>query len=370
MAGMWRGVGFAWSSPFDWPKAGDLCVVPPFCSWMLQNGVGDGRLFLVDVGCRGGLPPEVAAWPGEVIGVGADPDSAEISRLARASRWPGMSWVSAWIESHDGGDALPGGMSRAEWRSWNNRTWRRTSSCVAQTVEASSAPPGDPGQQAEPAPRRTLDDIARPLSRVDLVKVDTDGHDLDVLRSGQAVLRNALAVHVEVQFQGDAHPRANTFGNVDLLLRQAGFELFDLNVHRHSRAVLPSRFLGSGGAPTERGQVVWGDALYARDWVSTSSAATPRVWELAAILELFGLPDCAMELLDAGGHLQGRPDGRRALGGNWWPDGGDAARHLLQTSPSKLLAVPDASGANRSLRRSIRARLERVGEVARHMLSV
>jgi hypothetical protein len=291
---------------------------------------------VVDVGCRGGPPRWVHAWPGTLAGVGVDPDPAEIRRLCAEDRWPGFRWVAAWIGRPDGDEGLPEGMDRARWRAWNNRTWRRTSSDVAQRVRGMQVPPGDPGQQEAPPPWMTLDALAGE-GRVDLLKVDTDGHDLEVLESGPETLSRALAVDVEVQLQGDAHPRANTFANIDALLRRAGFELFDLRLHRHSRAALPAPFLGWGGSPTHLGQTVWGDALYVRDAVATPWAPLgERGWTLAAIFELAGLPDCAAELIDAGLVPGADADARDAIGRGWWADGGEQARRWLGAHPSML----------------------------------
>jgi hypothetical protein len=83
-----------------------------------------------------------------------------------------------------------------------------------------------------------------------------------------------------------------------------GFSLFDLEVYRYSRAVLPKPFVYRIPAQTESGQVLWADALYLRDagradyereWPLTLSAQ--QILKLACLFEIFGLNDCAVELL-------------------------------------------------------------------------
>lgn len=310
----------------------------PFCTWLLQHGpAASTSLFVIDVGCRGGPPDWVRVWPGEIRGVGIDPDRVEIDRLRAEARWPGISWVPGWAGHPAGADGLPSGMDRATWRALNLGTWRRTSSAVAQRVLAEQVPPGDPGQQTEPPPMVSVDDLCVGSPRVDLLKVDTDGHDLEVLESAPATLDRALAVAVEVQLQGQAHPRASNFANIDRLLRSAGFELFDLRVHRHSRAGLPAPFWGRGGAPTHGGQTVWGDAVYFRDVIASPwRGLQDRGWMLAALFELAGLPDCAVELVQAG--LVPGADERAvaALRRGWWRDGGTRALRWLSARPGML----------------------------------
>lgn len=314
-------------------------VLPPFSSWMQSYGPVLVRdLSLLDVGCRGGPPEWLRRWPGRLTGVGVDPDQAEIAHLRGAARWPGMTWQAAWVGHEQAELGLPPGMNRARWRSHNNRTWRRTSSAVAQQVLAEVVPPGDPGQQTDPPPMTSVDALAAALSRIDVLKVDTDGHDLEVLESAASTLDRVLAVDVEVQLQGDPHPRANTFANIDRLVRAAGFELFDLRLHRHSRAALPSPFWGSGGSPTHTGQTVWGEAKYFRDPLASPwpQLTSDRGWMLAALFELAALPDCAVELVKAGFVPGAGDDAVQALGRGWWRDGGTRAREWLMATPAKL----------------------------------
>ncbi len=310
----------------------------PFCAWMLEHAPEQARtLALVDVGCRGGPPEWLRRWPGRLVGVGVDPDTVEVARLTTEGAWPDVAFSAAWVGHPYAEDGLPPGMNRARWRSYNNRTWRRTSSERAQRVLAVEVPPGDPGQQSAPPPMITLDELAAPLPRVDVLKVDTDGHELEVLESGAATLARALVVDIEVQLQGPAHPRANTFSNLDRLLRGAGFELFDLRPHRHSRAGLPAPFWGSGGSPTHAGQTVWADAVYARD-----VAADPwpdlgdRGWTLAALFELAALPDCAVELVENGLVAGASADAITMLSRGWWGDGGVWASRALAEAPARL----------------------------------
>jgi len=143
-------------------------------------------------------------------------------------------------------------------------------------------------------------------SRLDFLKVDTDGHDIEVILGASNILDagGVLGLRVEVQFHGSPHEHANTFSNIDRVLRGRGFSLFDLDVYRYSRADLPAPFVYDIPAQTTSGQISWGEALYLRDVSSPRyedmwkyEVTTERVMKLAALFDLFDLPDCAAELL-------------------------------------------------------------------------
>ena len=137
------------------------------------------------------------------------------------------------------------------------------------------------------------------------MKIDTDGSDLQVLIGADEILRfGVLGLKIEVQFQGAAHPYANTFANIDSYLRERGFSLYDLRPFRYSRGALPRPFESRLMASTVAGQLLSGHAVYFRDIGHPDYeqhfpfTVTPaRVLKLAALFDVFRLPDCAAELL-------------------------------------------------------------------------
>jgi hypothetical protein len=146
---------------------------------------------------------------------------------------------------------------------------------------------------------------------VDFLKVDTDGHDIEVILGARNILASGvIGLRVEEQLHGSPHKYANTFSNIDRLLRERGFSLFDLDVYRYSRADLPAPFVYDIPAQTTTGQVSWGEALYLRDLGSPAyesmwnyEVTAERVMKLAALFDLFELPDCAAELLRNRAHF-------------------------------------------------------------------
>lgn len=147
----------------------------------------------------------------------------------------------------------------------------------------------------------------RGIEWVDFMKIDVEGAEFDVLKGSEDYLRNGvLGVKVEVRF----HETSNqpVFNEVDVYMRQLGFRLFDLDIYRHGRKVLPEVFRHKNDkghlipGPTKKGQVIWADALYFRDAVAEIRSGIGQwdknaVLKLATLFEIYNLPDCAIELL-------------------------------------------------------------------------
>src|SRR5262245_4871028 len=145
-----------------------------------------------------------------------------------------------------------------------------------------------------------------PHPSIDFIKIDTDGADYEVLLGAERTMAESscLGILIEVQFHGDVSAEANLFCNIDRLLRARGFSLFDIEVYRYSRAVLPKRFVYDIPAQTIEGQVIFGDALYLRDAGDPNyeamwdiSLPAGKILKLAALSEIYGLEDCAAEVL-------------------------------------------------------------------------
>jgi FkbM family methyltransferase len=111
------------------------------------------------------------------------------------------------------------------------------------------------------------------------VKVDTQGTELDILRSGERLMRESvLGVYTEALF----HPfyeGQSLFADLDAHLRGLGFVLFDLD-----------RTLRRGsGHPTalySRRQVVWAHCLYLREPGAVATQSPPDVRRLARYVSL------------------------------------------------------------------------------------
>jgi hypothetical protein len=139
------------------------------------------------------------------------------------------------------------------------------------------------------------------LGAINFIKLDVEGSELDILKGGKHCLQNVMGLSLEVLFH-DSLRHQPTFSEIDLWLSSQGFKLFDLALYRHARKVLPLPTDDLGA--TRQGQVLWGQALYLRDAVAELNDNSfnyfwnrERILKLVSMMELFCLPDCAIELV-------------------------------------------------------------------------
>jgi FkbM family methyltransferase len=263
---------------------------------------------LVDVGASGGIADCWRAFGDGIKALAFDPLVTEVERLNAAETRPGVRYEAAFVGANGFDLLFPPDLRNDPVQSRNNDPFPRVSAMRAsQLLQRDSV--RDAYNRGAPPVTTTrfvaLDDAVSATSAVDFVKVDTDGHDIEVLMGADRLIRSGvLGVLIECQFHGATHPYANTFANIDLFLRERGLSLFDLDVNRYSRSALPAKFVYRIPAQTVSGQALWGDALYLRDLgdpsyeAKHSFVATPdRVAKLAALFALFGLGDCIAELL-------------------------------------------------------------------------
>ena len=105
-----------------------------------------------------------------------------------------------------------------------------------------------------------LDNILLP-KKVDFVKIDTQGSELNILKGSTKTLENVCGLEIEVEFS-TLYEGQSLFADVDLYLRGLGFQLFDLN---------PCHWRRNLNCQIGRGQIVFADALYFKDYISLNS---------------------------------------------------------------------------------------------------
>lgn len=277
--------------------------LPLTTSLVSSNSFKEEPFFLVDVGASGGIEPHWNTFIPYLRAVGFDPLVAEVERLKGLSSHPMIQYEAAFV-----------GCKNYEKKLQDNQC----NSITSRSMKGSSAIRAmnfcnynyiknvyNQGQDVKYTDNIVELDNFFPeeeKDRINFIKIDTDGSDYQVLLGAETILSrgNLLGLSVEVMF----HEKDNLFSHIDPLLRKHGFSLFDLDVYRYSRGDLPKPFVYNIPAQTIDGQVVWGEAVYFRDYGDKSyeekwslRTSKTNLLKLACLYELFGLEDCSAELL-------------------------------------------------------------------------
>lgn len=156
---------------------------------------------------------------------------------------------------------------------------------------------------------RCMDDVLADVGDIDFVKLDAEGAEHDIMTAGHKTLSslNVLGLMSEIRFH-KGHSGTPVFWEIERLVREMGYELYDLELGRTSRKELPYPLLYDYRHDTDyqkkifggtiSGQVLGGDALYLRDYAVVKPPTTPtKVLKLACLFEIFEHVDSAAELI-------------------------------------------------------------------------
>jgi FkbM family methyltransferase len=318
---------------------GENVVMNIFIDPRFETGFRSDPLVLVDVGARGGLKKDWQPAARHLQVIGFEPEAREYEALRARTPEDGKLRLFG-VALHNRPGTVTFQVTRDRGLSSIFEPNRRF---------LDGFPEADRFEVTErvDVETATLDALvaATPaINDIDFLKVDTQGSELFVLEGAARVLRDrAVGVEVEVEFN-QIYKDQPLFGDVDRLLRGAGFELFDL------RPVYWKRTAGrDAGGP--RGQIMWGDALYLKSADGLASvleiAADRRRTKLLkaiAVAVLYGYFDYAIELAGAGGVLSAA-------------DRDVIVRHLTRDTPAA--AFPGQRTLAAGLRRLWRAILPR-----------
>lgn len=138
-----------------------------------------------------------------------------------------------------------------------------------------------------------LDDIPE-TEGVTLLQMDIQGAELMALRHAENRLREALVLHIEVEF-APLYENQPLFSDVEMFLRERGF-VFHRFAALASRVIAPLTMNGDIFAGLS--QAVWGDAVFVRDFTRLSAVSDERLLAFAAILhECYRSVDLALFIL-------------------------------------------------------------------------
>jgi FkbM family methyltransferase len=127
------------------------------------------------------------------------------------------------------------------------------------------------------------------LSAIDFLKLDTQGNELDIIKSMGDALDKVSVIETEVEML-PLYKGQPLFHDVSQFLYSRGFELVDI---RHVPAC--RRFHARGDLPPSAYRLVWGDAIYAR---KPADATKSRALHQALVLAGLGYADMAIDLFD------------------------------------------------------------------------
>jgi FkbM family methyltransferase len=272
---------------------GSLFTMPPMArrvrkldvSPVLASLLEEARLVLVDIGARGNPRPELLSLAAYARLVAIEPDADEARRLAGLEddgSWQDVVVVPAAIAAEVGEATLyrtasPGMSSLLEP---DPDVCGRFVNAEAFQVVATSRVPTLPLDLA--ASRYGFEDGC-------FLKIDTQGTELEILRSGPNLLANSVAVYTEALF----HPfykGQSLFADVDAHLRSAGFRLAELRRTGLRRAGFRQDLY------SER-QTTWAHCLFLRDPASLDGDRA--IARQICIALAYGQHDIALELAAA-----------------------------------------------------------------------
>ncbi|NEP77371.1 MAG: FkbM family methyltransferase [Okeania sp. SIO3B3] len=143
------------------------------------------------------------------------------------------------------------------------------------------------GQEAVAA--ETLDSLkASQGLDADIMKLDVQGLELPILRSGLSVLDNCFCVETETGFM-ENYVGETTFAQIDEFMRAQGFLMFDLHLNHMSRQ---NDCAGQGLQ-----QPLWCQSVWLLDYVGQGMRPTPAKAQIALrICKALGFHDFGKEL--------------------------------------------------------------------------
>jgi FkbM family methyltransferase len=263
----------------------------------------EAPLTLVDVGARWGVPKHWEALGKHAVALCFEPDADETARLA-AQAPPNVRYIPAAL-------GAPGQSSA-------------TLHVTEQPACSSIYPPLRALHEHYPAlsevktvrtvdiPLQTMDAVLSGLGAgsVDMIKLDTQGSELDILRGSLDALKHCALIDVEVEFN-PIYKGQPLFCDVDRFMRDNGFELWRLSDICHyatEKDLAPKVNIMMAFSPPQEiyylpyrgGQIFWAMAQYVRtEYPRTGKPTLDKAAGIraAACVAASGFWDLALEIL-------------------------------------------------------------------------
>jgi FkbM family methyltransferase len=250
----------------------------------------DHPLVLVDVGARGGLPPHWQAVDRFIKVIGFEPDQRSFDSLGQRQN---VTYLKVGLSAEKG--TIPLFLTRD---AGDSSVFRPNQALLAKFPRAERFDVVGTTTMAVD----TLDNQLREhaIDDVDFIKIDTQGSELAILSGAPRTLAAAVCgLELEVEFC-PIYEEQPLFADVDRHVSALGFRLFDLK---------PTYWKREAGrtAGGEKGQMVFADALYLRDFSVLRNAlegsagdrkALSKVYRYLGVCAVYGYHDYALDILE------------------------------------------------------------------------
>ncbi|MGB8166416.1 MAG: FkbM family methyltransferase [Chthoniobacteraceae bacterium] len=147
----------------------------------------------------------------------------------------------------------------------------------------------------ETIPTVRLDELPE-VQGADFLKLDVQGAELDILNGAGQTLADLVVIHTEVEFV-PLYKEQPLFAEVDQHLRRAGFVFHKLHSvgERTFKPLVFNNDLNQGLS-----QMLWGDAVYVRDFMALDAVPAEKLLKMAVILHVvYGSFDLVLQVLRA-----------------------------------------------------------------------
>ena len=253
--------------------------VPPDTD--LDHLFAEADLTVVDVGARERPRGDLRALARWAHMVAVEADAEEASHLESALAAGG--WRAVTVIAAAAGAAREATLYRTQ-----NPGFASLLPPNARVAGRYVAGPHFAVEGTEPLATTPLDELAvrHGIRKATIVKLDTQGTELDILQSAPRLLSRTAAVTIEAMFE-PMYLGQPLFGDADADLRARGFRVADLEL---------VRLRGKDYRPDvwSRRQAAWAHAHYIRDPTEIDSGLAADL--LAAVLA-FGFIDLAIEIV-------------------------------------------------------------------------
>jgi FkbM family methyltransferase len=212
----------------------------------------------VDIGARGGFEPDLLPLAFAVDAIGFEPEPEAFGALKQGGPWRSLRHLPVAIGGTNGPRTL--------------HVTRDNASTTLLEPDPDSIAEFDKPQfvtvtRTLTVSTRTLDDALAEagVARVDYLKLDIEGAELEVLRAAPRTVDGLLALKVEVSFLPLRRGQALA-ADIDQYFAERGFKLMDFIRPAHWRrdGYIIHPQIGEGVIPYSRGQLIHGDYVFFR----------------------------------------------------------------------------------------------------------